>query len=354
MRYLITVSSLTPGSGLSRYVFSLCRLLTESGNDVWIMTTHDNGTINFERKELDTISESIKLISLGLKNKLIKYIEALRFIHNINPDFIINNYNAVIQFLLPLVPRRIKMIHVLHSDTDDFYRIAAINGKRIAGWIAPTISIANHFNKYSANRYSDKVIVIPHGVEEVGMNEKNNDKLEIIYAGVLYEHKGVKILPNIIKRLVDQGVNLHFTIIGGGILDQWLREKFVNEIAKGIVTMTGVIPHDQVYATMAKADIFLYPTHLDAFGLVIAEAMMNGLVPVVTHLPGITDNLITHGEDGYLISQDDFNTFVTRIDELNNNRDLLRAIQNKAYRKSVEKLSIRIMQQNYLRYFNSL
>lgn len=352
MRFLITVSSLTPGSGLTRYVFTLCQLLS-AGNEVWVMTTHDNGDHSYERMELDKCGNNIHLISLGIKSKIEKYLSALKWIRKIKPHNIINNYNAVIQYLLPFFPGSTKTVHVLHNDTKDFYRVGAINGSRIKGWIAPTESIARRFNEYTEGKYADKIKVISHGVEECEKTSKANTRLEIVYAGVLYEHKGVKVLPEVIRRLLRGGVNLHFTIVGGGILSDWLKEQFAKEIAAGIVTMTGVIPHDDVYEIMAKGDIFLYPTHLDAFGLVIAEAMMNGMVPVVTNLPGITDNLIANREDGFLLEKDNIDSFVCVIKRLSQEPLVLKNLQEKAYKKAVTKLSIRKMRENYKLYFRN-
>lgn len=350
MRYLIAVPSLTTGSGLSRYVFSLCKILAKD-NELYVVTTHDEGDNVFAKGELDYISVDIRLISLGSQSKTRKYLAAVRTVYKVNPDVIINNYNAVVQYILPFISKKIKIIHVLHNDTDDFYRVASINGHKTNGWIAPTESIASHFNEYTSNRYTDKVTVIPHGVEEAVFKKKNNTKLEIVYAGVLYEHKGVKILPPIIKRLQDKGIDLHFTIIGGGVLDNWLREQFAKEVESGIVTFTGVIDHDKVYEEMSKADIFLYPTHLDAFGLVIAEAMMNGLVSVVTHLPGITDNLISDGKDGYLIKQDEIEQFVQTIENIYKNNAMLRKLGDLAHKKALTKFSLSAMSKTYISYF---
>lgn len=352
MRYLITVSSLTSGSGLTRYIFTLCEILIISGNEVYVLTTHDDSTISYERRKLDTISTTIHLISLGSHGKLRKYIEEIRIIKRIKPDVIINNYNAVTQYILPFISKAIKFIHVLHNDTTDFYRVASINRCKTDGWIAPTEMIAKHFNDYTSNKFSDKVVVIPHGVEETTLIERHNEKLEIVYTGVLYEHKGVKILPPIIRNLLDFGINLHFTIVGGGILEEWLREQFVDEIKNGIVTFTGVIDHDSVYKVMSKTDIFLYPTHLDAFGLVIAEAMMNGMVPVVTNLAGITDNLIDNGKDGYLIEQDDINSFVEIIKSLACDKTILSRVGKAAHDKAKFNLSMKKMKENYIKYLN--
>jgi glycosyltransferase involved in cell wall biosynthesis len=198
-------------------------------------------------------------------------------------------------------------------------------------------------------------MVISHGVESVNHPNKSvNETVEIIFIGVLYEHKGVKALPAIIRSLEERNIDFHFTIVGSGVLVDWLTEQFKSEISRGIVEMTGVISHDEVYRRMANADIFLYPTHLDSFGLVIAEAMMNGAVPVVTNLKGVTDNLISNNVDGYLIEKDDINGFASTIAQLANDRETLNKVSKLAHQHAVAALSIEQMQSNYNRYLSSL
>lgn len=353
MRYLITVSHLNSGSGLTRYVFSLCRLLAKN-NEVWVMTTHDDGSTTYERNELDSISKNIHLVSLGSKGKLSKYANVLRWINRIKPDILVNNFNATIQYILPLINRHIKVVHILHNEWIDFYRIGSINGNRVNAWISPTQTVADAFNSFSSTRFKDRVKVIPHGVDEQNPVKKENDKLKIVFTGVLYVHKGVEILPLIIKGLIHRGLTLQFTIIGDGVMKDWLKEQFASEINEGIVEIVGVIPHDEVYKRMSQADIFLYPTHLDAFGLVIAEAMMCGAVPVVTLLPGITDNLITDGVDGFLLEKDNVDQFVNKIMLLNSDSELRKKMQTAAYNTAKTKLSLSTMQKNYIEFFNNL
>lgn len=355
MRYLITVSSLTPGSGLSRYVFSLCELLARD-NELYVLTTHDSGDTSYERAELDKINTDIKLTSLGSKSKLSKYLSTIKIVRRLQPDIIVNNYNAVVQYILPFISRKIKVIHVLHNDTSDFYRIGAINSRYMTGWIAPTESIANHFNNYTHEAHREQVAVIPHGVRATVLKPQNSKRhtFNIVFAGVLYEHKGVKILPPIIKTLMGRNVDLEFTIVGGGILSDWLHEQFANEIKAGKVKMTGVVDHDEVYRIMSDADVFLYPTHLDAFGLVIAEAMMNGAVPVVTHLEGITDNLINNEKNGFLLKKDDVQSFVNNVYNLYQDRDKLVSMRQATHRKACNIFSIEVMKSNYLNYFKTV
>lgn len=353
MNILITVPMLSEGSGLSRYVLTLSEILNKL-HKITVLTTHNTSDDNFGKIELAKINPDIRLISIQNTNKYLRYIKAIRIIRKISPDILINNYNGLIQYILPYINRNSKIIHVLHNDTDDFYRIGAINASKTTAWIAPTNAIRDHFNEYTKNSYADKVFVISHGVQSGLIHSKASKKLEIVFTGVLYEHKGVKELPEIIKGLLTKGIDLHFTIIGQGILEDWLKVEFSEEQKKGIVEFTGVIDHDEVYRRMSESDIFLYPTHVDAFGLVIAEAMINGAVPVVSHLKGITDNLIDNNENGFLIKEGDINAFTATIVNLYHEPNLRDKISNNACRRANKCFSLDIMKSTYLNFISKI
>ena len=354
MRYVITVSQITPGGGLTKYVCSLCEILTsESQNEVWIVATHaskSNPTLEYLDRQ-----GMVKLVNLGDYGKFRKYIQLARLLRKISPDVLIVNYNAPTQYVLPFLPKRIKTVHILHSNTPDFYRVASINGKRTDVWIAPTPALTHYFDEYTSGAYTERIFTIPHGVEPPkNAPLKNKDIPQLTYVGVLYEHKGVKILPEIIKRLAAEGRKFHFTFIGEGILRGELENELQTEINNGLVEFTGRVSGDEVYRRLSETDIFVYPTHIDAFGLVIAEAMINEAVPVVTLLDGITDSIIDDGKNGYLTSQDNVTGFVEQILDLIDNQELLSKMSRNAAVKAREKFSIEKMKENYLAFFMKL
>ena len=227
MKIAIIVSSLNSSGGMSKYIYSLTTLLLQDQqNTIYIITTH-NKVYDYEQQILLNINANIKYYGLGRNHKFNKYINLIRILRQVSADIIINNYNAICQYIIPFINKSSKIIHVIHNDTNDFYRIASINGKHVTGWIAPTAGIADKFNRYTNFKYTHRISVIPHGVEEVSPfpDKPQNKPKELVFIGVLYEHKGVKILPQIIKTLYQKGENFHFTIIGDGILRHWLEEE---------------------------------------------------------------------------------------------------------------------------------
>ncbi len=115
------------------------------------------------------------------------------------------------------------------------------------------------------------------------------------------------------------------------------------EIVNGSVKFTGIVSPKLVYEILSKSSIFVYPTHIDSFGLVIAEAMMNGAVPVVSHLEGITDQLVDNEINGYLVKVDDVNGFVDRIQGLLQNPAEMNAIGLKAREKAKKIFSLKLL-----------
>ena len=55
----------------------------------------------------------------------------------------------------------------------------------------------------------------------------------------------------------------------------------------------------QIERFFAAADVFVFPTFFDAYGMVISEAMASGL-PVITSRAAGAAELIEHGESGWL------------------------------------------------------
>lgn len=355
MKIAITVSQITPGGGLTKYVCTLVEILSiNEKNEVWVITTH-NSDNNPTLCQLVDTRKNIKYISLENTEKIKKYVSLIDILRSYSPDVIINNYNATTQYILPFLSRKTAIIHILHNNTSDFYRVAAINGRWVDAWIAPTPALVDYFNEYTGDKYHERVFTIPHGVECPIYNPiKNKTIPQLSFVGVLYEHKGVKVLPPIIKKLLSKNYKFHFSFIGDGILKDELMADLQEEIATGVVEFTGRVTSDEVYKRLSQTDIFVYPTHIDAFGLVIAEAMINRAIPVVTHLEGITDSIVDDGVNGYLIGQDDVEMFVNRISQLLESWELREKMNSAAEHKAKNCFSTDVMRKNYIEFIGQL
>jgi glycosyltransferase involved in cell wall biosynthesis len=350
-RKVLIANSHIPWGGLGQYSVNLARSLSKAGYEVYGLVTHNNENL------FDEFSDAtIKTWYLGGYGKLKKYYKCIRTINTLKPDFIIVNYLATVQFILPLLRKAI-IISVIHSNQDDYYRIASINKPFINLWIAPSSGVKTGFIHYlRSNRYNEKISIIPHGVD-VGnspIRGKNTGTFNIAFVGSLYEHKGVGLLPEIFFRFHNQCPDSNLVIIGEGEMDQLLKEKFKSYNIGKDVDFTGVLENHEVRESLAKADVLLFPTRIESFGLVIIESMMEGAVPVVSELKGITDMIVKDKEDGFLVDKDNIVDFADRLVILYEDRDLLQKMSLKAKEKANSVFRTEIMAEMYSKMILSL
>ncbi|MFA6630027.1 MAG: glycosyltransferase family 4 protein [Sulfuricurvum sp.] len=340
---ILIVNSHIPWGGLGQFTLSLAKGLRDYGYTVMGLVTHSDED-NYEN--FRSINHTTAYF--GHIPKLLRYLAIWWYILRQQPDIIIINYNAVIHFLLPFIPKCI-VIDIIHNDVDDFYRISGINEKHIDAWVAPTPGIKEGFIRYSPfERAESDTRVISHGISEsLHAHFSDSSAFVITFVGAVYEHKGADILPDIFEKVTLALPHARLQIIGKGKLSHTLKENFH---AKGLadkVQFLGVIPHEQVREMLASSDVLLFPTRVEAFGLVIAEAMMEGAIPVVTLLPGITDATVTDGESGYLIPKDDIATFANKCILLGNDPILKKTLSTQAIDRAKTVLSLLTMSRRY-------
>lgn len=143
----------------------------------------------------------------------------------------------------------------------------------------------------------NKLIKIPYGVspEEFGNPRvKGNRTFRILFGGSISIRKGIQYLLKAYNELRLPNSEL---LLFGGI------ESEVKPILKnytGIYTYKGYIRRKKLSNLYKSSSVFVLPSVLEGFGLVILEAMSCGL-PVITttHTGGV--ELIRDGIDGFVI-----------------------------------------------------
>ena len=351
MKKVLIIASTIDRGGIGQYVLNLLSILSSTYECV-ILTTHKKGSL------WESLFAYVdECYSLDRYSKLTKYYHLLRIVRKVSPDYIFNNYNACLQYVLPVLSSSIKCIHIIHSDDLRYYRIAAINANHVDAWIVPSPKIAETFNRYTYDKYKEKVKVIPHGVRDLGVvNIVVHNPFSLIFVGALFEHKGVRCLPMIIRKLLQfPDVDFHFTIIGEGPLMKHINDDLQEEILNGVVRIMGFLPSEKVYDEFRNSDCMVFPTQLESFGLVIAESMINGVVPIVTRLEGITDYIIEDGCSGFLIDKfDNLDDFVNIIYHLAKDTHHLLEMKTNSYNSAHARFSLEAMKENYISYLNQL
>ncbi|MFG6519369.1 glycosyltransferase [Sulfitobacter sp. 1A13496] len=135
--------------------------------------------------------------------------------------------------------------------------------------------------------FSDRVRVIPIGIADVDTKPKFETVSPpyVIFIGRLVPYKGLGVLLDAIASVQSDA---EFRIIGIGPQESWLREKALRLGIEDRVMFMGRVEEHRLQNLLAGAAVFCLPSinRLEAFGVVLLEAMRAGRALVATDIPG--------------------------------------------------------------------
>lgn len=139
----------------------------------------------------------------------------------------------------------------------------------------------------------------------------------IVSVGRLAPEKHYENVICAAEKLKSTGINFRWHIVGDGICRSALEEK-----AKQLnVTDCVVFEGNQVnpYPYMKYADLFVHPSYVESFGIVVTEALALGVPCVVTKSTGVMD-FLRDGENALLTEQDPDDLAEKVLQALNNQK----------------------------------
>lgn len=128
--------------------------------------------------------------------------------------------------------------------------------------------------------------------------ERTDDNFVLGYVGRLRPEKNVRFLADVDQQLQKAKIkNYKFVVVGEGSEHAWLEKNLSR------VHLTGVLHGEELARTYADMDLFVFPSHTDAFGNVVLEAMASG-VPAIVMPDGGPKFLMQQGGCGYVASDE--------------------------------------------------
>ena len=154
----------------------------------------------------------------------------------------------------------------------------------------------------------EKINVVPNGININNFNgierdyefrrqyAMDNEKI-ILYVGRLVYEKGVQNLISAMPKILNGYNDSKLVIVGkGGMYDELKNQANAMEIANKVY-FTGYLNSKQVQKMYKCADVAVFPSTYEPFGIVALEAMLAGVPAVVSDVGGL-DEIINHGIDG--------------------------------------------------------
>ena len=189
--------------------------------------------------------------------------------------------------------------------------------------LASKICVASAFTKRSLAETAARspIVVAPYGfpTDEFGLRAcPPSGRFRVLSVGSQDLRKGTPYLLEAWRRAAIPDAELK--IVG----PLRLAKPFVDRYA-GLFEHRPHIPRAELGRHYAAADLLVFPTLGDGFGLVIQEAMCTG-TPVVTTPCGGGPECITDGVDGWIVPPRDIDALVERLRACAKDRERTRAV----------------------------
>lgn len=128
----------------------------------------------------------------------------------------------------------------------------------------------------------------------------DKDMLHIVSVGRLAPEKHFENAISAARHLKDRGFVFRWHLVGEGTCRDWLRRR----AREADVTDCFFFEGKQVnpYPYMKYADLFVHPSYVESFGIVVTEALALGVPCVITKSAGVMD-FLRDGENALLTAQ---------------------------------------------------
>ncbi len=227
-----------------------------------------------------------------------------------------------------------RLVTTLHNPdyTDDAGRGWRLHlRKSVDAWSARSVDQFVAVSKYVSEDYRQQLGL--HNVEVVhnGVNLERlrtarpaaasiraelclvDDAFLFVHVGRCSEQKGPRVLLDAFARVAQQHADAHLLYVGDGPLRDELSQRLNQHDLEGRVTWW---PHRlDVPEILAAADLFVFPSLFEGFGLGLVEAMGAGLPVIATRVGGILE-IVRDRVDGWLVNPRDVSGLAEAMSQL--------------------------------------
>jgi glycosyltransferase involved in cell wall biosynthesis len=350
LRVLFVLGTLWGGNGVTSHLRTLSLGLIQHGIEVAIVSGLASMTSSAHSQALNSVEEfrnlginyfiipfSTNLSALGVARNLVGIVESLdAAIQAFKPNLIHLHSLSVVPYIhLLRIRHKIPFVSTCHAQPNPTPIKSGII--RVIHRLLPNlfgdrfIAISSEQHKIFEQFFhlpSKKIKRIYHGVdseyfhppspeERVIARESFGIEIKeqvVCLIGRLDPQKGHKILVQAMSILKSQGISPVALFAGNGYLDevQNIKNCATQNNLLNSVKLLGMVDSRQV---LWASDVLVLPSQTEAFGLVIPEAMLCGVVPIRTPSGGAFDQIV-QGVNGFITAFSDPNSLAKNLDIL--------------------------------------
>lgn len=201
------------------------------------------------------------------------------------------------------------------------------------------VLVSSELQKFYAKRLRNSecmCVFIPNSIDKIPTNLAPLNNHRFVSVGRLSSEKGFIDLLTVYKRLHKKHPTWTLDIVGDGPEREKLEKYIEKNKLTDVVTLHGFQGRDVIDKILHESSIYLMSSYTESFGIVLIEAMSHGLPCIAFDSAEGAREIISSGENGYLIKNRSFKAMVSKTEDLMLDKKVRVSIGKKA-RESVKK-----------------
>ena len=197
------------------------------------------------------------------------------------------------------------------------------------------IVVASEFVRHTllkAGPLNARVSIAPYGAPATCAAKiwpsRSDEALRVIFVGMLSQRKGISYLLEAADVL---GSRIELTLVGKRVGDCKALEAALR-VHRWIPSLN----HSDLLQEIGRHDVMVFPSLFEGWGLVLLEALSQG-VPVITTAHSGAPDFLSNGEDGFLVPIRDAGAIAEKLELLASDRDRLEAMSHAAIHKAAQR-----------------
>jgi glycosyltransferase involved in cell wall biosynthesis len=314
--------------GISRVVYHLAQGLGKKGHTVHVITLGDEGTQQIEKHEnvyvhrVDNYNINVNNFIgwvMHLNYAIIEY--TIKLFKSIGEVDIIHAHDWMVVYAARVLKHayKVPMVCTIHA-TEQGRNSGIYNDMQkyindMEWWLTyeawEVICNSEYMREEIKGIFSvpdNKLNVIPNGISADKFDDlekvmefrrrfaADNEKI-IFFVGRIVQEKGIQILLDAVPSILKSFYDIKIILAGKGPHFDCLKQKSEEMGISHKVYFTGYIDDEDLKKLYKCADIAVFPSLYEPFGIVVLEAMAAGIPVVATDAGGLND-IIEHGIDG--------------------------------------------------------
>jgi len=255
-----------------------------------------------------------------------------------------------------LAGKAFKIPVIISERIDPTHTVVPFIWRQLKRWVYPKTDYLVVQTKpikeyYSALVSKEKLVILPNPISSELIPKKMEDDVYeniVLNVGRLTDQKGQGILIKAFANL--NPVKWKLVIVGEGHKREEYQNLIKNLDMEKKIFLNGKTKNISDYYNKAK--IFAFTSNFEGFPNALIEAMHMGLACISTDCPTGPSELITNGENGFLIEVKDQDALESGLNTLMNDNELIKSFSVSA-KKTVQRFNVDSVLKSWKRIINA-